>query len=164
MRFKVSLYCFVGMVVLFCSWAVVGRTLRPPASSLRVITWHNDNGHTGQYLRETTLTPLNVNSNSFGKLGSYAVDGQIYAQPLYWPGLRIPRFGIHNVLFVATENDSVYAFDADTPGAPPFWHVNFTAPPLLFLGSQGKKTGWVLRVRNLCHDSNNSTKLLVAAC
>jgi hypothetical protein len=129
MRFKVSLYCFVGMVVLLCSWALVGRTLRPLASSLRVITWHNDNGHTGQYLRETTLTPLNVNSNSFGKLGSYAVDGQIYAQPLYWPSLRIPRLGIHNVLFVATENDSVYAFDADTPGAPPFWHVNFTAPP-----------------------------------
>lgn len=129
MRSKTSLYCLAGMVVVLCSWALVARTLRPPASSLRVITWHNDNAHTGQYLRETVLTPLNVNSNSFGKLGSYAVDGQIYAQPLYWPGLRIPHLGIHNVLFVATENDSVYAFDADTPGAPPLWQVNFTTPP-----------------------------------
>jgi hypothetical protein len=129
MRSKITLYCLVGVVVVLCSWAVVARTLRPPAPSRRVITWQNDNGHTGQYLRETVLTPLNVNSNSFGKLGSYAVDGQIYAQPLYWPGLRLPHLGVHNVLFVATENDSVYAFDADTPGASPLWQVNFTTPP-----------------------------------
>jgi hypothetical protein len=129
MRFKVSLYCFVGMVVLLCSWGVVARALRPPASSLRVTTWHNDNAHTGQYLSETALTPLNVNATSFGKLGSYAVDGQIYAQPLYWPSLRIPSVGTYNVVFVATENDSVYAFDADAPGSLPLWQVNFTAPP-----------------------------------
>ena len=126
---KVSLYCFAAIVVVLCSWAVVARAIRPPASSLRVTTWHNDNAHTGQYLRETVLTPLNVNSNTFGKLGSYAVDGQIYAQPLYWPGLLIPHMGTHNVVFVATENDSVYAFDADTPGSQPLWHINFTAPP-----------------------------------
>ena len=129
MRSKLSLYCFAGMVVVLCSWAVVALTLLPPASSPRVTTWHNDNAHTGQYLLETALTPLNVNSNSFGKLGSYAVDGQIYAQPLYWPSLYIPHTGIHNVVFVATENDSVYAFDADTPGSQPLWQVNFTAPP-----------------------------------
>ncbi len=126
---KISLFCLAGMAVALCSWALVARTLGPPASSLRVITWHNDNAHTGQYLSETVLTPLNVNSRSFAKLGSYAVDGQVYAQPLYWPGLRIPRLGIHNVLFVATENDRVYAFDADMPGAPPLWKVDFTAPP-----------------------------------
>src|ERR1022692_1051844 len=104
---KVSLYCFAAIVVVLCSWAVVARAIRPPASSLRVTTWHNDNAHTGQYLRETVLTPLNVNSTSFGKLGSFAVDGQIYAQPLYWPSLHIPHMGVHNTVFVATENDSV---------------------------------------------------------
>jgi hypothetical protein len=128
MRFKISLYCSGSIVALLCSWGVA-RALRPPASSLRVITWHNDNAHTGQYLRETVLTPLNVNTNSFGKLGWYAVDGQIYAQPLYWPSLPIPNQGIHSVVFVATENDSVYGFDADTPGSQPLWQVNFTAPP-----------------------------------
>jgi hypothetical protein len=129
MRSRVSLYCFAGLAILLCSWGMVARAIRPPAASLRVITWHNDNAHTGQYLRETALTPLNVNSGSFGKLGSYTVDGQIYAQPLYWPGLPIPHLGTHNVLFVATENDSVYALDADTPGSQPLWQVNFTNPP-----------------------------------
>jgi PQQ-like domain len=129
MQFKVSLYCFAGLVILLCSWGMVARELRPPASSLRITTWHNDNAHTGQYLRETTLTPLNVNAKKFGKLGSFTVDGQIYAQPLYWPGLHIPHMGTHNVVFVATENDSVYALDADTPGSQPLWQVNFTNPP-----------------------------------
>jgi hypothetical protein len=129
MGFKVTLYCFAAIVIVLCSWALVVPALRPPASSLRVITWHNDNAHTGQYLRETLLTPRNVNSNSFGKRGAFAVDGQIYAQPLYWPGLFIPQIGTRNVVFVATENDSVYAFDADSPGSQPLWQVNFTSPP-----------------------------------
>jgi hypothetical protein len=129
MKFKIDLYGFAGLVVLLCSVGMVARGLRPRADSLRVTTWHNDNGHTGQYLRETALTPLNVNSNSFGKLGSYLVDGQIYAQPLYWPALHIPQQGIHNVVFVATENDSIYAFDAETPGVQALWQVHFTAPP-----------------------------------
>lgn len=129
MGFKVTLYCFAAIAIVLCSWAWVAPALRPPASSLRVITWHNDNAHTGQYLRETLLTPLNVNANSFGKLGAFAVDGQIYAQPLYWPGLFIPHVGTRNVVFVATENDSVYAFDADSPGSQPLWQVNSTSPP-----------------------------------
>lgn len=129
MKSKLSLFSLAGIAIVLSSWALVARALWPPASSLRVTTWHNDNAHTGQYLRETALTPINVNSNSFGKLGSYAVDGQIYAQPLYWPALHIPHLGIHNVVFVASENDSVYAFDADTPGSQPLWQVNFTAPP-----------------------------------
>jgi hypothetical protein len=128
MRFKVN-FCVAGIVLVLCSWAVVARTLRPPAPSFRVTTWHNDNAHTGQYLRETVLTPSNVHARTFGKLGSYPVDGQLYAQPLYWPGLHIPRMGVHDVVFVATENDSVYAFDADTPGSQPLWQVNFTTPP-----------------------------------
>src|ERR1051326_864384 len=79
-----------------------------------VLTWHNDNARTGQNLQETILTPANVNSTSFGRLFTLIVDGKVDAQPLYVPGLIIPNQGTHNVLYVATEHDSVYAFDADT--------------------------------------------------
>jgi hypothetical protein len=108
------------------------RPTRPPSPApANVLTWHNDNSHTGQYLNEVILSPSNVNSTQFGKLGSYPVDGQIYAQPLYWKGLNISGQGSHDVVFVATENDSVYAFDADNPGANPnpLWHASFTNPP-----------------------------------
>src|SRR5258708_13163239 len=98
-------------------------------TGLRITTWMSDNSHTGQNLKETTLTPANVNVNSFSKLGSYAIDGQVYAQPLYWQGLSIAGQGTFNVLFVATEGDSVYAFDTDNPGSTALWHVNFTALP-----------------------------------
>ena len=95
-----------------------------------VLTWHNDHNRDGQNLRETILTPQNVKAGSFGKKFSYPVDGQIYAQPLYVPYLSIPGQGVHNVVFVATENDSVYAFDADglSPYPNPLWQVNFTDP------------------------------------
>src|SRR5580658_773976 len=79
-----------------------------------VLTWHNDNARTGQNLQETSLTPANVNAASFQKLFLINVDGKVDAQPLYVPGLSIPGSGVHNVLYVVTEHDSVYAFDADT--------------------------------------------------
>lgn len=79
-----------------------------------VLTWHNDSGRTGQNLQETILQPANVNSAVFGKLFTIAVDGKVDAQPLYVPALTIPGQGTHNVLYVVTEHDSVYAFDADT--------------------------------------------------
>ncbi len=87
-----------------------------------VLTWHNDNARTGQNLQETALTPANVNASTFGRLFTLSVDGKVDAQPLYVPSLAIPGQGTHNVLLVATEHDSVYAFDADT--GTPLWHVS----------------------------------------
>ncbi|MGA8443013.1 MAG: pyrrolo-quinoline quinone [Candidatus Sulfotelmatobacter sp.] len=93
----------------------------PPATT-DVLTYHNDIARTGQNLTETTLTTSNVTSAKFGKLGFYAVDGLVDAEPLYASNLSVPSKGSHNVLIVPTENDSVYAFDADS-GAT-LWHVS----------------------------------------
>jgi hypothetical protein len=79
----------------------------------KVLTWHNDNARTGQNLQETILAPANVNASSFGKLFTIGVDGNVDGQPLYVPGLTIPGQGVHNVLYIATEHDSLYAVDAD---------------------------------------------------
>jgi IPT/TIG domain len=89
-----------------------------------VLTQHNDNARTGQNLSETTLNTSNVNQNSFGKLFWRTVDGFIYAQPLYVPSLNI-QGATHNVVYVATQHNSVYAFDADNPNSPaPLWQVS----------------------------------------
>lgn len=92
-----------------------------PASG-QVTTYHYNNG-TGAALSETILTTSNANVNKFGKRFSLAVDGQTYAQPWYVPHVSIPQKGIHNVVYVATEHNSVYAFDVDSPGSP-LWQVN----------------------------------------
>jgi len=101
------------------------------SAQIGVLTYHNDNYRTGQNLQETTLTPGSVNVNSFGKLFSQTVDGQVYAQPLYVPGVQIAGKGTHNVVFVATENDSVFAFDAGGntgANAAPLWQAAFADP------------------------------------
>jgi hypothetical protein len=77
-----------------------------------VFTYHNDNARTGQNTQETVLTPANVNSTQFGKLFSVPVDGSVVAQPLYVANLNFAGT-VHNVVYVATENDSLYAIDAD---------------------------------------------------
>lgn len=98
-------------------------TSRPPSSSSTdMLTYHNDVARTGQNLKETTLSPANVNSAMFGKVGFYPVDGLVDAQPLYASQVTIPGNGKHNVLIAATEHDSVYAFDADS-GAT-LWHTS----------------------------------------
>ena len=81
--------------------------------SANVLTYHNDVARTGQNLNETTLTTSNVNSASFGKLGFLSVDGLVDAEPLYVSNLTVGG-SARNVVFVVTENDSAYAFDADT--------------------------------------------------
>src|SRR5215475_6852574 len=78
-----------------------------------VLTYHNDSARTSQYLNETILNTSNVNMNSFGKLFILPADGKVDAQPLYVSNLTLGN-GTHNVVFVATEHDSVYAYDADT--------------------------------------------------
>ncbi len=96
------------------------------AAAQDVLTWHNDNARTGQNLGEKILTLQDVNSKKFGKLFTVHVDGKVDAEPLYAGGIEIPSEGLRNVLFVATEHDSVYALDADT--GKQFWHVRLLAP------------------------------------
>src|SRR5271170_4236659 len=91
----------------------------------RVITSQYNNARTGANTGETILTPRNVNAQQFGKIFTLKVDGDIYAQPLFLGGVEIPGKGQHDVLFVATEHDSVYAFDAYGKPATPLWQVSF---------------------------------------
>jgi chitodextrinase len=93
-----------------------------------ITIYHNDLARTGQNLQEYALTPSTVSSASFGKLWSCPLDGTVYAQPLYVANLSIGG-GIHNVLFVVTMNDSIYAFDADNPSCHIYWQKSFINPP-----------------------------------
>jgi hypothetical protein len=99
--------------------------LTTAAAQVQVTTFHNDSARTGQNLNEVVLTPANVNLNSFGKLYSFPIQGNVYAQPLYVPGVQMSS-GVHNVIYVATEHDVVYAFDADSSSPTPLWTVSFT--------------------------------------
>jgi len=110
-------------LVMACALCANGQT--------NVTTQHNNISRTGANTQETILTPANVNSTSFGKLFTQPVDGYAYAQPLYVAGVTMgagtPQAGTtHNVVFIETEHDSVYAFDADSNGglnASPLWWI-----------------------------------------
>jgi len=100
----------------------------PAQANTAVLTYKYDSDRTGQNPNETILNQSNVNSSQFGLHVSYPVDGQVYAQPLYVPNLSIGG-STHNVVFVETENDSVYAFDADARSAiAPLWQASFINP------------------------------------
>ena len=115
-------------------WGVLAffiASFSPAYAQVSVTTSRNDNSRDGQNLNETILTPDNVNAASFGKLFSHTVDGYVYAQPLYVPNVTIPGLGTHNVVYVATEHDSVYAFDADADTGvnhSRLWHRSFIHP------------------------------------
>jgi hypothetical protein len=97
-----------------------------------VLTQHYDNARTGQNTNESILTPANLNPGQFGKLFAQSLDGMEAAQPLYVPAVFIPKLHTtHNVVYAATQHDSVYAFDADDnqgSNAAPLWQVNFLDP------------------------------------
>lgn len=93
----------------------------PAAFSQDVLTYHNNNARTGLNANETILTPSNVNSASFGKLFTLSVDGLVDAEPLYLSAVSVGGV-THNLLIVATEHDSIYAFDADSGSL--LWHVS----------------------------------------
>lgn len=101
--------------------------LVPLLAQTNVTTYHNDNARTGQYLTEALLSPATVRPGAFGKRFAYLVDGNIYGQPLYVARVNVAGKGLHDIVFVATTHDSVYAFDADSPGAnaAPLWQTSF---------------------------------------
>jgi hypothetical protein len=106
----------------------VNKDTTPPQPSppINVVTYHYDVARTGANLNESILTPANVNPSGFGKLFSHPVDGYVYAQPLLVSGLNISG-KVHNVVFVATQHNSVYAFDADDNSGGnkgPLWQAN----------------------------------------
>lgn len=120
---RVEVVYFVELLVflaLVCAMAT---------SQISVLTQHYDNARTGQNVQETILTQGNVNPSQFGKLFTQPLDGQEPGQPLYVPNVFIPSTNsTHNVVYVATMHDSVYAFDADNnqgSNASPLWNVNF---------------------------------------
>ncbi|HEY0752739.1 MAG TPA: hypothetical protein VGD98_02075 [Ktedonobacteraceae bacterium] len=129
--FLVLTLCFMteAVNIVFASPLQASNSKAPaytagPASTA-VTTYKQDNSHSGDQKNETILNTSNVNASKFGKKVSYPVDGQIYAQPLFVPDVTINGTN-HNVVFVATEHDSVYAFDADqTSAVAPLWHTSY---------------------------------------
>lgn len=124
---------FIGYRDAPVTHSQIEQTSQPPGqmrmTNVSVLTYKNDTWRTGQNAQEILLTVHNVNTSSFGKRMTYPVDGRVYAQPLFVPHLRI-HGAVHNVIFVATEHDSVYAFDADNVSdTRPLWQSSFIAPP-----------------------------------
>ena len=111
--------------ILILLW---GALACPLLAQVNVLTQHNDNARSGAFTNESILTPANVAPGTFGVIASRVVDGLVSAQPLYVSNVNIPGLGLHNVVYVATLHDSVYAFDADNStgaNANPLWQVSF---------------------------------------
>jgi hypothetical protein len=117
------------------AWATPSLSFTTPVINpftVSVLTHHNDNSRTGANLNETALAVANVSTNSFALLYTRPVDDQIYAQPLVATGVDLGSNGVHNLLLIATVNDSVYAYDADDPGvSAPYWTRSFIHLPLI---------------------------------
>jgi len=115
---------FASLIVLAC------YALSSPCFAADVLTYHNNNARTGWNPNEVVLTPSNVNASSFGLLFNLPVDGKVDAQPLYVSNAGVfggtTSLGSHNLVIVATEHDSAYAFDADTGTL--YWHASLVSP------------------------------------
>jgi len=120
-------FVFLAMLSAFALNQAAPGGAASTGQSTSVLTYQYSNSRTGANLTETTLNPSNVNVSTFGKLYSFPVDSLIYGQPLYVPNLQIAG-GTHNVVFVITENNSIYAFDADHKVSPPLWHTHVGIP------------------------------------
>src|SRR5881398_1877345 len=122
-NFRIVRFLSVLLLTLFFAWVHL-------LAQTSVTTWHYDNPRTSANTSETVLTPSNVNSTSFGKLATLPVDGFVVGHPLYLPSVNVVGQGVHNVVYVATMHDSVYAFDADSANTSPLWMTSiFTYSP-----------------------------------
>jgi hypothetical protein len=130
--------CLAPCAVLFLTMSTL------TAGPIHVLTSRYNEARTGANISETTLNVSNVNSATFGALFSLAVSGSVYAQPLYVPGVTIPGKGVHNVLYVCTMADIIYAFDADSNtggNKSPLWKLNLTNPPQVVAPTWKQITG-----------------------
>jgi len=118
---------FLTILPLIVGASILSRA--PLQAQVSVLTSQNDNNRSGQNIQEPFLNSINVKSATFAKLGSYSVDGFVVGQPLYMPNVSIPGTGQRNVVFVADQHDSVYAFDADNPSSgTPLWQISLINP------------------------------------
>jgi hypothetical protein len=120
-KFAVVVTNAMGAATSDAATLTVTGAVGAPSAATDVLTYKNDLNRSGQNATESTLTPANVTSATFGLLRTLAVDGKVDAQPLYVSKLSVAGT-VHNVVYAATEHDSVYAFDADTGAA--LWHVS----------------------------------------
>jgi PQQ-like domain len=177
-RFRGTIYAVAAVLfMLGISLALVraqDAARKPVQTAVNVLTYHNNAARTGANLAETTLAPSNINYNNFGKLWTFPTDGWVDAQPLYVSNLNMGTQGTHNVLFVATENDTLYAIDANT--AAILWQnslllpgevasddrdceqiypvMGITATPVIYLASASK--GGILYAVAMSKDSSGN--------